>query len=267
MDCKVFGVVNVTPDSFSDGGEYFDPDHAVEHGLSLVAAGAEVLDVGGEATSFHRPQIKPIAVQEQVQRVVPVIARLRGRTSCPISIDTRSAIVARAAIEAGAEIINDVSAGLDDPDMLPLAAQAGTELILMHRRMEPPGSTPHYENIVAEVGAFLQERVRAAREAGIPQDRLWIDPGLGFGKTVEHNVALLRAVSEFRRFGVRVLIGASRKRFIAQLGGEAEPRHRLGGSVAAALWAVKQGADGVRVHDVSATVAALRVWQALAGFS
>jgi dihydropteroate synthase len=246
------GVLNVTPDSFSDGGRYLDPELAVAHGLALVAEGADVVDVGGEST---RPGAGPVDEAEERRRVVPVIEALAP--SVRVSVDTRSAAVAEAAVAAGATLVNDVSASL-----WPVAAEVGAGWVAMHMRGEPVTmqEAPRYDDVVAEVGAFLQERAARARAAGV--EEVWIDPGIGFGKTLEHNLALLRSLDRLVAGGVPVVVGASRKGSLGQLTGGAPVHDRLEASVATAVWAVEQGAAMVRVHDVAATVRALALLEA-----
>ena len=260
-DCQVFGILNVTPDSFSDGGRYLDHSAACQRGLEMLEQGADVIDVGPEASSFHRPGVAAIDASEQIGRCQPIIAELAKAGT--VSIDTRVARVAEAAIDAGATIINDITAGTHDPDMLALAAERGVDLVLMHRQDEPPGSTPVYDDVVTEVCAYLTHRLKAAAAAGVSRDRIWLDPGLGFGKTVEHNLALLHAMHRIVALGGRVLIGASRKRFVGAISGQPEAALRVGGSVAVALYAAQRGAAAVRVHDVAITVEAIRARQRL----
>jgi dihydropteroate synthase len=262
------GIVNVTPDSFSDGGQFLDPGRAVEHGLALAAAGAAVLDVGGEST---RPGSHPVPADEQRRRVVPVIRRLAAEAGVPVSIDTADASVAAAALDAGATVVNDVTAGRGDPEMLPVVAAAGAGYVFMHMQGTPATmqADPRYDDVVAEVGAFLAERREAAREAGIIDDRLMADPGLGFGKTVAQNLALLARVGDVARaVGVPVLVGPSRKGFIGVAGGRpGQPLpvdQREDGTLAAVVWALDHGAAMVRVHDVAPAVEALRVLAAVA---
>ena len=264
----VMGIVNVTPDSFSDGGQFLDPGRAVEHGLALAAAGAAVLDVGGEST---RPGSHPVPADEQRRRVVPVIRRLAAEAGVPVSIDTADASVAAAALDAGATVVNDITAGRGDPAMLPVVAAAGAGYVFMHMQGTPATmqADPRYDDVVAEVGAFLAERREAARDAGIIDDRLMADPGLGFGKTVAQNLALLARVGDVARaVGVPVLVGPSRKGFIGVAGGRpGQPLpvdQREDGTLAAVVWALDHGAAMVRVHDVAPAVEALRVLAAVA---
>lgn len=258
----VMGIVNVTPDSFSDGGDHDDPAAAVAHGQKLVADGASLLDVGGEST---RPGSEPVPVAEELSRVRPVVKRL-ALEGVPVSIDTRHAEVARACIDAGASVLNDVT-GFTDPAMVEMAARSNCGVVVMHMLGEPKSmqDDPHYDDVVVEVGGFLLAQAATLEAAGVARERIVIDPGIGFGKTLEHNLALLRGIPELAERGYPVLIGASRKRFIGDLTGCAEPRQRLGGSVAAALAATRAGAAVVRVHDVAATVQALAVTAAIDG--
>ena len=258
----VMGVVNVTPDSFSDGGRFNEREAAVAHSARLADEGADIVDIGGEST---RPGADPVSIDEELARVVPVIEGVRAaRPGAVVSIDTRRAVVAAAAIDAGAAIVNDVTAGRD-PEMLPLVAEAGAGLVLMHMRGEPATmqDEPRYDDVVAEVQEFLRERIEAAIFAGVASGSLAIDPGIGFGKDLEHNLALLRGVSTLAHLGATVVIGVSRKRFIGALTGVEDPVDRVDGSVAAASWCAANGADVVRVHDVAATVRALRVTDAI----
>jgi len=257
------GIVNVTPDSFSDGGMFEDAETAVKHGLRLLDEGADVLDVGGEST---RPGSDPVGVEEELARVLPVIEGLRrGAPEALLSVDTRKAAVASEALAAGADVVNDIGAGTD-PDMFDVVATAGAGMVLMHMQGEPKHmqADPRYDDVVAEVRGFLTDRLEMAVAAGIGRDRLCVDPGIGFGKNLEHNLALLRAIGSFRELGVPVLAGASRKRFIGELSGTDDPAGRLDGSVAAAVWCTSQGVEMVRVHDVGPTVRALRVVDAIA---
>jgi len=257
------GIVNVTPDSFSDGGMLEDAEAAVKHGLRLLEEGADLIDVGGEST---RPGSDPVSGDEERARVVPVIEGLRSEApEAVLSVDTRKAAVAEDALASGADVVNDVSAGAD-PAMFDVVASTGAGMVLMHMRGEPKTmqQDPRYDDVVAEVRGFLVERIEAAVAAGIGRDRLAIDPGIGFGKNLRHNLELLRGIGSFREVGVPVLVGASRKRFIGELSGADDPPERLEGSVAAAVWCATQRVDVVRVHDVAATVQALRVADAIA---
>jgi len=257
---KVMGIVNVTPDSFSDGGEFFDHERAIAQGVKLARQGADVLDIGGEST---RPGAKAVALEEELRRVIPVIEGLAGVV--PLSIDTAKAEVARRAIAAGAEIVNDVTALRGDPEMAGVCAEAGTRIVLMHMLGTPRTmqDDPRYNDVVAEVAEFLAVQTGLAEAAGIARDRIWIDPGIGFGKTVAHNLQLLKAIDRFAEMKLPVLVGASRKRFIGQLDRDAPESERLGGTIAACLAALAGGASMVRVHDVAPVVQALRVAAAI----
>ena len=258
------GVVNATPDSFSDGGRFFSEAAAVSHALALLDAGADILDIGGEST---RPRAEPVCETEELDRVVPVVAAIkRARPDAVISVDTMKPAVMRAAARAGAGIWNDVTALSFAPESLEAAAELGCGVVLMHMLGEPRTmqADPRYGDVIAEVRDFLAERAEAAAAAGVARDRIWLDPGLGFGKTLEHNLALLRAIPELKALGFPVLIGASRKSMIGRLDPlGAHPEDRLGGSLALALWSAAHGADVVRVHDVRETAQALKVWGAL----
>jgi dihydropteroate synthase len=255
----VMGVVNVTPDSFSDGGRFLEADAAVAHGLALVAAGADLLDVGGEST---RPGADPVDEQEELRRVLPVVGRLAAESGVPVSIDTSKAAVAAAALDAGATVVNDVAAAAD-PEMFGVVAAAGAGLVVMHMQGEPRTmqTDPHYGDVVVEVGDFLLDRLAAARAAGIHTASLCADPGLGFGKTAAHNVELLARLGELvSRLDVPVLVGPSRKSFIARVLGDdlsTDLVARDDGTLATVVWAVDQGARIVRVHDAGAASDAL----------
>jgi dihydropteroate synthase len=258
----VMGIVNVTPDSFSDGGLFASADDAVRYGARLVDEGADLLDVGGEST---RPGAAEIDADEELRRVIPVIEGLAKVTpETPVSVDTRKPEVAREALQVGARIVNDVTAGRDD-SMFEAVDADGAGIVLMHMLGEPRTmqDDPRYDDVVGEVHGFLRERIEAAVFAGIPEERVCIDPGIGFGKNVDHNLALLRSIPALRPLGAAVLVGASRKRFLGTLTGVEEPTDRLEGSLAAAVLAASLGADVVRVHDVAATVRALKVADAV----
>ena len=259
---RVMGIVNVTPDSFSDGGEHATVEAAVAHGLALAAQGADILDVGGEST---RPGASEVPVEEELRRVVPVVERLARETGLPVSVDTFKPEVMRAAVAAGAGMINDVYA-LRREGALDAAEDLGVPVVLMHMLGEPRSmqDAPEYDEVVGDVHRFLTERIFAAEMAGIPRSRLLVDPGFGFGKTTAHNVQLLARLERFTELGVPVLAGISRKRSIGELTGRTEARERVHGSVAAHLVAAQRGAAIVRVHDVAAMVDALKVWQAVA---
>jgi dihydropteroate synthase len=249
------GVVNVTPDSFSDGGEFLSPDAAVRHGESLREDGADVIDVGGEST---RPGASPVPVGEEIQRVVPVVERLRDRV---VSVDTRNAAVAEAAVQAGARLVNDVSALRHDPDMAGVIAQSGAGCVLMHMLGDDPRTMqdePRYDDVVDEVKAFLAARLEFAVGEGVPEERVWLDPGIGFGKTLEHNLALLRRLGEIAALGPPVVVGASRKSFLGRLTGR-PAGEREAATVATTVLAYERGASVFRVHDVRSTVDALKV--------
>ncbi len=259
---RVMGIVNVTPDSFSDGGEHATVEAAVAHALRLADEGADLLDIGGEST---RPGAADVSVDEELARVIPVIERLAQATTLPISIDTSKPEVMRAAVAAGASMINDVCA-LRREGALDAAAALGVPVVLMHMQGEPRSmqDAPEYEDVVADVHRFLAERIFSAEMAGIDKKRIVVDPGFGFGKTTAHNLALLARFERFADLGVPVLAGLSRKRTIGELTGRDDLRDRVSGSVAAHLIAVQRGAALVRVHDVAATVDALKVWHAVA---
>ncbi|GAB3743558.1 dihydropteroate synthase [Lysobacter olei] len=259
---RVMGIVNITPDSFSDGGEHDTLEAAVAHGIRLAEEGADILDVGGEST---RPGAAAVSLDEELRRVVPLVQRLREATSLPISVDTYKPEVMRAAVEAGAGMINDVY-GLRQEGALDAAASLGVPVVLMHMQGEPRSmqGAPLYDDVVAEVHRFLAERLFAAEMAGIPKKHLIVDPGFGFGKDTQHNLALLAQLERFVDLGVPVLAGLSRKRSIGEITGRDVPRERVAGSVAAHLIAAQRGAMLLRVHDVAETVDALKVWNAVA---
>lgn len=258
---RIMGVVNVTPDSFSDGGRLGSAQAAIDHGLRLAEVGAEILDIGGEST---RPGSEAVPEDEELRRVMPVIEGLKARTEALISIDTRKSGVMRRAAAAGADIINDVSALSYDPDSMAIAAESGLPVVLMHARGDPKTmqDAPHYDDVQLDVFDYLAGRIAACEAAGIPRERLIADPGIGFGKTVAHNLQLMAGLSLFHALGVPVLLGASRKKFIGALTGEEVAANRLAGSIAAALAGAAEGCQIVRVHDVAETRQALTVWQA-----
>ena len=258
---QVMGIVNVTPDSFSDGGAHDTLEAAVAHGLRLAEEGADILDVGGEST---RPGAQAVPVEEELRRVVPVIEALSQRTTLPISIDTFKPEVMHATVAAGAGMINDIRA-LRAEGALEAAAQLRVPVVLMHMLGEPQSmqEAPEYDDVVGQVHRFLAERIFAAEMSGIDRRQLIVDPGFGFGKTTAHNLALLAQLQRFTELGVPVLAGMSRKRSIGELTGREMPAQRAAGSVAAHLIAVQRGAMLVRVHDVAATVDALKVWAAV----
>lgn len=258
------GVLNVTPDSFSDGGKYLDPDRAVEHALAMEAAGADVIDVGGESS---RPMgAVEIPVEAELARVMPVLERLGKRLRVPISIDTRRAAVARVALESGAAIINDITALGHDCEMAPLAARTRCAVVLMHMRGGPTNHIEfaRYRDVVREVVEYLDVRARFAVAAGVARSRIIVDPGLGFAKTAQHNLKLLAALPDLCALGYPVLVGASRKTFVARIAGAIE-RDLEFGTTAANTLAIAAGASIVRVHDVGAGVAAVRMAAAMSG--
>lgn len=257
----VMGIVNVTPDSFSDGGQHFQHDAALAHAQQLIAEGADIIDIGGEST---RPGAQPVGVQEELDRVLPIIGGLRG-APVPISIDTCKPQVMQAAIAAGARMVNDINA-LQDAAAMNAVATGNVAACLMHKQGNPQTmqTQPQYQDVVAEVSEFLRKRIAAAEAAGIGRGRIVIDPGFGFGKTLAHNLDLLRHLDKLRELGVPVLAGLSRKSMLGALTGR-EAGNRVAASVAAALIAVQHGAAIVRVHDVRETVDALKIWNAVDG--
>ena len=258
---RVMGIVNVTPDSFSDGGEHASVDTAVAHALRLAEEGADILDIGGESS---RPGADDVSLEEELRRVIPVIERLAKEIALPISIDTSKPEVMRAAIAAGAGIINDVYA-LRREGALDAAAALGVPVVLMHMQGEPRSmqAAPDYDDVVAEVHRFLAERIFSAEMSGISKKKIVVDPGFGFGKTTDHNLALLARLDRFIDLGVPVLAGLSRKRTIGELTGRSDAHDRVYGSVAAHVIAAQRGAKLLRVHDVAATVDALKIWNAV----
>jgi len=262
------GVVNVTPDSFSDGGRFLDLGAALAHARRLIAEGADMLDVGGEST---RPGAAPVDAAEEIARVVPLIEAIRAESAVPISIDTMKPAVARAAVAAGASLWNDVTALGHSPDSAAVAADLGCQVALMHMQGDPRTmqADPRYEDVVGEVIAFLAVRAEAAMAAGVKREAIWLDPGIGFGKDKAgqppaHNLALLKSLDRIVALGFPVLLGVSRKRFIRAIDPTAsDPDDRLGGSLAAALWGAAKGVAALRVHDVRQTVQALKVWEAI----
>jgi dihydropteroate synthase len=254
----IMGVVNVTPDSFSDGGLFLDADAAVEHGLRLVDEGADILDVGGEST---RPGAEPVGEEEERERVLPVVERLARDAGARLSIDTTKLAVARAALDAGATLVNDVSAFRFDPGMAALVAETGAGCCLMHMLGEPRTmqEDPRYDDVVSDVKAFLEERLAFAVSEGIDEERVWLDPGIGFGKTVEHNLELLRRLDEIVAIGRPVVVGTSRKSFLGKLVGGRDEGQRLPGTIATNVLALERGASVFRVHDVAQNADALAV--------
>jgi dihydropteroate synthase len=257
MRPRIMGILNVTPDSFSDGGEWFDFGEAVEHGRALVAEGAHILDVGGEST---RPGAAPIALDEELRRVVPVVSAL-GDVDAQLSVDTMKLAVAEAAVEAGATFVNDVSAFRHDPGIAGLVADRGCDCCLMHALGEPRTmqNDPRYGDVVDDVRAFLEERVRFAVGEGVREERIVLDPGIGFGKTLDHNLELLRRLDEIVAIGFPVVIGTSRKSFLGRLTGRDDPHDRIAATLATTVLALERGAEIFRVHDVAPTKDALAV--------
>lgn len=254
------GVLNVTPDSFSDGGRFAARDAAVARAMEMIEEGADLIDVGGEST---RPGSRPVPADEQIARVVPVIMAVAPQVV--VSIDTTRAAVAEVALEAGATVVNDISAGRDDPGMFPLVARRKAVIVLMHMQGTPATmqKNPRYDNVVLEVEQFLCERMDVAVSAGLERNRILVDPGIGFGKSVEHNLTLLREQRTLCRLGRPVVIGTSRKGFIGRITEEPEPARRLFGTAASVAWSVANGAAMVRVHDVKAMVQVVRMTQAI----
>ena len=260
----VMGIVNVTPDSFSDGGQFASTPAAIEHGLRLAGEGADFLDIGGEST---RPGSQRVSLDEELARVIPVVRGLVAKTDVPISVDTTKAEVARRALEAGASIVNDITAGLGDRGMIDVVREFDAGIILMHMQGTPETmqDNPTYENVVEEVGAFLETRIQACTDEGIDPKRIAIDPGIGFGKTLEHNLTLLRDLGELAAIGPPVVLGVSRKGLLGQITGRTRGE-RLASSLAAVCYCASLGAaDILRVHDVAPTVDAAKVIGAIAG--
>jgi dihydropteroate synthase len=262
MKPKLMGVVNVTPDSFSDGGLFLEPEAAVAHGEQLARDGADILDVGGEST---RPGAAEVAVGEEIARTEPVVSDLAG-LGHTVSIDTSKLAVAAAALDAGAAIVNDVTALRSDPEIGPLCAERGAGLVLMHMQGTPRTmqENPRYGDVVDDVKAFLAERLEAAVAAGVAEERIWLDPGIGFGKTLEHNLELLRRLGELRALGRPLVVGTSRKSFIGKIDGS-EAGERIGGTIASSVLAAAEGADVLRVHDVAEAAQAVTVATAILG--
>ena len=265
LDCGdrtlIMGILNVTPDSFSDGGMYFGERTAIDRGVTMVDEGADIVDVGGEST---RPGSDQVSVQEELDRVVPVIERLAAHVPVPISIDTRKPEVARAALAVGATIVNDVSAGAD-PAMFDVVRESGAGMVLMHMKSEPKTmqESPRYDDVVAEVKEFLRERIEAAGLAGVDTDRLAVDPGIGFGKDLDHNLTILARVRDLLDLGRPLVVGPSRKRFIGALLDDAPVEARFEGTAAAVAWLVASGAHIVRIHDVWEISRVVRVVDAI----
>ncbi|WP_111734865.1 dihydropteroate synthase [Roseovarius amoyensis] len=259
---RLMGILNVTPDSFSDGGRHNAPDTALAHARAMLADGADLIDVGGEST---RPGAALVPVADEISRTAPVIAAIRAGCDAPISIDTRKASVARTAHQAGANFVNDVAGLTFDPELAPFCAETGLPVCVMHAQGTPEvmQKDPRYDDVVLDVYDWLEGRIKALEAAGIPRARIVVDPGIGFGKTLEHNLDLLRNLALFHALGCAVLLGVSRKRFIGTLGGAENAADRTPGSIAVALAGVAQGVQMLRVHDVAETAQALRLWQAV----
>ncbi len=257
----LIGVVNVTPDSFFDGGLYFEPARAIERALALAADGADIIDIGGEST---RPGSSPIPAKEEKKRILPVIEVLKQKKEVLISVDTSKAEVAESALAAGADIINDISAGRFDPRMLPLIARTGAGLILMHMKGTPRTMqiAPHYEDVVGEVKEFLKNRLEAAESCGVPRENVILDPGIGFGKTLEHNLMLLNNLGSLADLGRPLLVGVSRKSFLGKIL-KLEALDRLEGTIAASIVSIVRGADLLRVHDIEPMKRAVAVAEAI----
>jgi len=261
----VMGVLNVTPDSFSDGGRFLSPEAAVERASTMLAEGARIVDIGPEST---RPGSAEVDAEEQLRRAIPVVHAVRERhPAALISIDTRLARVAREALLAGANIVNDTSALRDEPDMLGVVAEHGAGVVLMHRRGTPEtmqrGGGPDYDDVIGEIREFLLERAATARSGGVPQERIFLDPGIGFGKRIEHNLRILQRLEDFAALGYPVVVGASRKQFIGSVLGLDQPEDRDAGSIACAVWAVGAGVAVIRTHCVGPTVQAVRLAKAI----
>ena len=258
----IVGILNVTPDSFSDGGQFFNADAAVQHALEMILEGADIIDIGGEST---RPNATPVDEAEELRRVLPVLEKLASQVRVPLSIDTMKVAVARAALEAGASIMNDVAANRRDPEMWELVATSGAAYVLMHMQGTPQTMQrdPVYRDVVAEVGEFFADRIQELKAFGIERDRLILDVGIGFGKTAQHNLQLLGALESLTKWNCPMLVGVSRKSFVEKVAGENAVQGRLPGSLACACWGVVAGAKIIRTHDVAATRQAVRMTEAL----
>ncbi len=258
---QVMGILNVTPDSFSDGGKFLNPQAALEQGRALVAGGATIIDIGGEST---RPGAEFVTVDEEIGRTAPVISALRAELQTPISIDTRKALVAQAALETGANLVNDVAGFTYDADLAPLCADRAAPVCVMHAQGDPATmqQDPRYDNVLLDVYDFLEDRIDTLEAQGIPRSAILSDPGIGFGKTLDHNLILLRNISLFHGLGCGILLGVSRKRFIGTIGEAPRTEDRTPGSIAVGLAALAQGVQILRVHDVAETGQAVRLWQA-----
>lgn len=258
---RLMGIVNVTPDSFSDGGENAAPEMACQTALQMIGQGADILDIGGEST---RPGAQTVAADDEIARVAPAIAAIRAKTTHPISIDTRKAAVADAALDAGASLVNDVAGFTFDAGLAPLCAKRNVPVCVMHAQGDPATmqKDPHYENVLLDVYDFLAERIETLTRQGLSRGQIIVDPGIGFGKNMTHNLALLEKISLFHSLGTPILLGASRKRFIGTLGGASEPQDRDAGSIGVALAALGQGVQIVRAHDVAGHAQAIALWRA-----
>ena len=257
----VMGIVNVTPDSFSDGGKFFDSESAINHALDLVSQGADIIDIGGESTRPHAP---PVEDEEELRRVIPVIKKLAGKISIPISIDTMKPAVARAAIEAGASIVNDIAANRTDPEMWRMVAETGVGYVLMHMLGTPQTmqQNPAYADVISDVDKFFAERLNLLASAGVNAEQIILDVGIGFGKTAEHNLQLLRGLGSFTKYNRPLLVGVSRKSFLGD-GSGAKVSERLPASLACECWAVQSGAKIIRTHEVAATKQAIEIMETL----
>lgn len=260
---RLMGVVNVTPDSFSDGGDFLDSTLAIQHGLQMSADGADILDIGGEST---RPGSAPVSIDEELTRVIPVIEGLTKQGKL-VSIDTRHAEVMQQAIAAGARIVNDVTALTHDADSMDVCANAGIDVVIMHMQCDPKTmqDNPTYDDASADIMMYLRERVRAMEGAGIARDKIAVDPGIGFGKNLDHNLRVLSRLGDYEGLGLPVLLGASRKSFITKIDRDVPPKQRVAGSLAAAIVGYARGVRLFRVHDVTETRQAMAVWRAIEG--
>lgn len=259
---KIMGVLNVTPDSFSDGGDFTDLKTAVDHALKMVRDGADIIDIGGESS---RPGSKAVTAEVEIQRVIPVITEIRRHTDIPISIDTTKSVVAAAALDVGANIVNDISAGNFDPEMIPLVAKRGMPIILMHMKGTPKSMQVdvHYDDLWGEIITYLQRAIRSCEDGGIASENIIVDPGIGFGKLLEHNLEIIRNLDKLKVLGKTILLGPSRKAFIGKLLGDAPSSERLEGTLAAVAVGVTKGASIIRVHDVKETRRFLKVYGAI----
>ncbi len=258
----IMGILNVTPDSFSDGGRFADPRSALAHAREMVVAGADIIDIGGEST---RPGALPLSEEEELQRIIPLIERLSGELSVPVSVDTYKSAVAKKALQAGASIVNDISGLRFSPDMAKIAADAGAAVVIMHIKGTPRNMQQHpvYADLVGEVLSYLDEGIRIAEQAGVDREQLLIDPGIGFGKTLEHNVEILDRLDEFRALGRPIVLGTSRKKFIGTILGIEQPSERVDGTGATVALGIERGASVVRVHDVRQMAMVARMTDAI----